>query len=489
MTELAGLSAGRLGRMLRSREVSAVELTRASLDRIALVNPRINAFVRIDPTALQQAAAADRRLAREAGGPLTGIPVAVKDNLTTEGLETSCASRILEGFVPTTDATAVARLRRAGAVVIGKTNLDEFGMGSSTESSCHGPTHNPWDTDRVAGGSSGGSAAAVAARCLPLALGSDTGGSVRQPAALCGVVGIKPSYGRISRFGLVAFGSSLDQVGVLARDVADAGELLKAIAGVDPQDATSAAQPVEDYGASTGEGVEGMRIGVPKEYFGEGLDPEIGSALESAGDVLGDAGATLRSVSLPHTRFSIPAYYLLATAEASSNLARFDGVRYGRHRPGSSELQEMYGVNRSDGFGAEVVRRIILGTYALSAGYHDEFYGRAQRVRTLLRGDFLRVFAEGIDMLLTPTTPTAAFRLGEKQDDPLAMYLSDVYTVTANLAGVPAASVPVGRTGSGLPIGAQLIGPDFGEATLLRAAAVLERHFTMGPPPLPEGHV
>ncbi len=477
------MSAGQLRERLDDGSLTSTGLTGALLDRIARVDGEIGAFLRVNPRAEEEAGAADRRIADGETGPLLGIPVAIKDNLCTADLATSCGSRILEGFLPLEDCTAVSRLRAAGAVVLGKTNMDEFGMGSSTENSAFAPTRNPWDTRRVPGGSSGGSAAAVSARLAPLALGSDTGGSVRQPAAFCGVVGIKPTYGRVSRSGLVAFGSSLDQIGPLSQDVSDCARLLSVISGPDDRDSTSARQPVGEYVAACSRGVEGLRIGMPGEYFGEGLSPEIESAVHAAAESLERAGARIEQVSLPHTRYAIPTYYLVATAEASSNLARYDGVRFGRRGRDCEDLPAMYRRSRTDGFGDEVKRRVMLGTYALSAGYYDEFYGKASRVRTLLRGDFLDLFSGGIDALLTPVTPTTAFAFDAKMDDPLAMYLSDVFTVTASLAGLPALSVPVGISQGGLPMGAQLIGRDFDEETLFRAAGVVEQAFATHPPP------
>jgi aspartyl-tRNA(Asn)/glutamyl-tRNA(Gln) amidotransferase subunit A len=465
--------------------LSAADLAAECRRRIARGDGGLRAFVRVDPRLEERAAAVDSRRARGEPTPLGGLPVAVKDNLLTAGLETSCGSRILDGFVPPVDATAVARLREAGAVVLGKTNLDEFAMGSSTEHSTHGATRNPWDPERVPGGSSGGSAVAVAAAMAPLALGSDTGGSIRQPAAFCGVVGVKPTWGRVSRSGLVAFASSLDQVGPLAREVASAARLLQAIAGPDPLDATAAARPVEDYVAACGRGVAGMRVGLPREYFSPPLDPAIAERVRAAAAALEREGARVEEVSLPHTRYAVPAYYLVATAEASSNLARYDGVRYGIRRGGGG-LRETYRRTRAAGFGPEVKRRLMLGTFALSAGYHERFYGRAQQARALVRRDFVESFRGGVELLLTPVSPVGPFRLGEKLEDPLAMYLTDVYTVTANLAGVPALAVPLGLDGHGLPIGGQLIGPHFGEATLFRAAAVLERAFPTPAPPCVE---
>ena len=418
-------------------------------------------------------------------GPLAGIPVAVKDNLATVELPTTCGSRFLEGFRSPYDATVVRRLRRAGASVFGKTNMDEFAMGSSTENSAFGPTRNPWDLNRVPGGSSGGSAAAVAAGIVPVAVGSDTGGSVRQPASFCGVVGIKPTYGRVSRYGLVAFASSLDQVGTLGRTVRDAAALLEVVSGHDPRDATSANRPVPPLVAACERGVRGLVVGVPREYYPAGLDPVVHQLMTRALAVLERAGAEVREVSLPHTELAIPAYYIIAPAEASSNLARYDGVRFGRRHRGARSTGDLYEVSRSEGFGTEVKRRILLGTYALSAGYYDAYYGRAQQARATIAGDFRRVFQDGVDVLLAPTSPTPAFDLGERLGDPYQMYLSDIFTVPANLAGVPALSVPVGLA-EGLPVGGQLMAAHWGEDKLLAAAAALEAELgTAGRPPAP----
>ncbi|NIP82189.1 MAG: Asp-tRNA(Asn)/Glu-tRNA(Gln) amidotransferase subunit GatA, partial [Gemmatimonadetes bacterium] len=406
-------------------------------------------------------------------GRLAGVPVAVKDNLTTLDYPTTCGSRILEGYRAPYEATAVRRLRAAGALIVGKTNLDEFAMGSSTENSAFGPTRNPWDPERVPGGSSGGSAAAVAAGLVPAALGSDTGGSVRQPAALCGVVGLKPTYGRVSRYGLVAFASSLDQVGTFGRTVEDAAALLEVIAGHDPLDSTSADRPAPGLLAGLDDGVEGLVVGVPREYLPPELDDGIRHLAHAAIARLEHAGAEVREISLPHTGLAIPTYYVIAPAEASSNLARYDGVRYGlRVRAGSS--RELYTATRSRGFGPEVKRRIMLGTYALSAGYRDRYYGRAQRVRGRIAGDFRAAFEAGVDVIFTPTTPEVAFRLGERVADPYRMYLADVFTVTANLAGLPAVSVPIGEV-DGLPVGGQLLADHWREPVMVRAAAALER--------------
>jgi aspartyl-tRNA(Asn)/glutamyl-tRNA(Gln) amidotransferase subunit A len=407
------------------------------------------------------------------GLPLRGIPIAVKDILCTAGIPTTCGSRILEDFIPPYDATVVARLKAAGAVILGKTNTDEFAMGSSTENSAFFPTHNPWDLERVPGGSSGGSAAAVAAgECLG-ALGTDTGGSVRQPAALCGIVGLKPTYGRVSRYGLIAFASSLDQVGVLTRDVTDAAILLNVIAGHDPLDSTSLDAPVPDATAALTGDIRGMRVGVPREYFIPGMQPEVEAAVRAALEKLADLGAEIVEVSLPHTDYALPVYYLIAPAEASANLARYDGVRYGLRIVGNS-LEDTYKQTRGQGFGPEVKRRIMLGTYALSAGYYDAYYLKAQKVRTLIKGDFDRAFQQ-VDVIVTPTSPTTAFRIGEKTDDPIQMYLSDIFTLSVNLAGICGINVPCGFDAQGLPIGLQIMGPALGETTILRVAYAYEQ--------------
>jgi aspartyl-tRNA(Asn)/glutamyl-tRNA(Gln) amidotransferase subunit A len=454
----------------RAGVLRPTEVTEAYLARIQALDARLGAYLTV--TADRARAAAESADARwRAGtprGPLDGVPVALKDNLCTRGVRTTCASRILEHFVPPYDATAVARLEAAGAVILGKTNLDEFAMGSSTEHSAFQLTRNPWALDRVPGGSSGGSAAAVAGGLAAAALGSDTGGSVRQPAAFCGVVGLKPTYGRVSRYGLVAFASSLDQIGPITRDVRDAALLLGVIAGPDPRDATSVDLPVEDYLAALEGGVAGLRLGLCREAFVDGLDPEVALAVRRALEVFRELGATVEEVSLPSTAWGVAVYYVLAPAEASSNLARYDGVRYGLRVPGAPDVVEMTARTRALGFGAEVKRRIMLGTYALSAGYYEAYYGRAQRVRTLIRRDFETAFGR-VDLLVTPTTPNVAFRHGEKAD-PLAMYLNDILTIPANLAGLPALSVPCGVSAAGLPIGLQLIGRPFDEGRVLRAA-------------------
>jgi aspartyl-tRNA(Asn)/glutamyl-tRNA(Gln) amidotransferase subunit A len=474
MSDPTALDAGRLRGLLARREIGCRELLSAFLERIDRLDGELNAYLRLNPDAERQADEADRAYAAGTAGPLAGIPVAVKDNICTAGLETTCGSKSLSGYLPPRDASAVARLRTAGAIVIGKTNMDEFGMGSSTETSAFGPTRNPWDSERVAGGSSGGSAAAVAARMAPLALGSDTGGSIRQPAAFCGVYGLKPTYGRVSRYGLVAYGSSLDQIGPIAWRAADIAAVLQCISGPDENDMTASSAETEDYTAACSRKVQGMTIGIPREFFEDPLDPEIASAIDSAAARLVESGCSTREVSIPIARHALPAYYLAATSEASSNLARYDGVRYGLRADGVRDLLDMYRSSRSAGFGQEVKRRIMLGTYALCAGYREAYYEKAQRVRALLQASFMELFAGGIDLFLTPTTPTTAFRLGEKTEDPLEMYLSDIYTVTANLTGLPALSLPLGFSGAGLPIGGQLIAPPFEEGRLLAAAATLE---------------
>ncbi|MBI5368744.1 MAG: Asp-tRNA(Asn)/Glu-tRNA(Gln) amidotransferase subunit GatA [Planctomycetes bacterium] len=470
------LTAHALRAAIVARRLSAREAAEAHFARMERVEPQVKAYLTTcrEP-ALAAADAIDARIARgESVGPLAGVPVALKDNLCTRGVRTTCSSRILEHFVPTYDATAVERLRAAGAVTLGKTNLDEFAMGSSTENSAYGPSLNPWDVTRVPGGSSGGSAAAVAAGTAVAALGSDTGGSIRQPAALCGIVGLKPTYGRVSRFGLVAFASSLDQIGPLTRDVRDSALMLQAIAGPDPHDSTSAAADVPDFARDLEAGVKGLRLGIPKEYFAPGTDPEITRAVEAAIDVLRRAGAEVRAVSLPHTDYGIAAYYVVAPAEASSNLARYDGVRYGLRAGAEGGLLAMYKESRRRGFGREVARRIMLGTFALSSGYYDAYYNQALRVRRLIKRDFDNAFAE-VDVVVCPTSPIPAFKVGEKAADPLQMYLADVFTVCLNMAGLPGISIPCGFTSGNLPIGLQLIGRPFDEPTVLRAARAYER--------------
>ncbi len=452
-----------------------MEILDAALSRIRAVDPGIRAFLTLmEETARKQAAAADERIAGGMAGPLTGIPVALKDNLCTRGTRTTCASKILGNFVPPYDAAVVSALDNAGAVFVGKTNLDEFAMGSSTENSAFQVTRNPWDTGRIPGGSSGGSAAAVAADMCAVALGSDTGGSIRQPAACCGIVGLKPTYGRVSRYGLVAFASSLDQIGPLAKDVRDAALVLDAIAGKDPADSTSADVPVPSHAAVLTGDVRGLRIGIPKEYFTSGMDPEVEKAVRDAVDVLRRLGADVREVSLPHTPYAVAVYYILATSEASSNLARYDGVKYAHRTSRPSDLLEMYMASRSEGFGAEVKRRIMLGTYALSAGYYEAYYRKGQQVRTLIKQDFDRAF-ENVDVIVTPTAPTPAFKIGEKTADPLQMYLSDIFTISVNLAGIPGLSLPCGFSSGNLPIGLQFLAKAFDEPTLLRAAHAYEQ--------------
>ena len=472
--ELNELTIHEAQRLLRAREISSVELTRAVLRRMEVVDGRVRAYLRTMPdAALGCAEVADCKRAQGDDAPLLGIPLAIKDILCTKGVETTCGSRILRGFIPPFEATAVSRLRAAGMILLGKTNTDEFAMGSSTENSGYFTTHNPWDLARVPGGSSGGSAAAVAAdECLG-ALGSDTGGSVRQPAAFCGVAGLKPTYGRVSRYGLVAFASSLDQVGPLGKDVTDCALLLGIIAGHDPQDSTSADLPVPDYLAALRPDVAGMRLGVPKEYFVEGMQPEVEQAVHAALDVYRGLGAEIVEVSMPHTEYALPVYYLLAPAEASANLARYDGVRYGYSQPDPRDIWDTYRHTRQDGFGPEVKRRIMLGTYALSAGYYDAYYLKAQKVRTLIKQDFDRAY-ERCQALIVPTTPTTAFRIGEKSDDPLQMYLSDIFTLSLNLAGVCGISIPCGFA-DGLPIGLQVLGNAYDEATILRVAYAYEQ--------------
>ena len=454
----------------------SVEFSVTAAERL---NETLNAFLEIDRDgALQRATEVEK-----SSGPLAGVPVAVKDNICVQGLQASCGSRILGDYHPPYNATVIERLTKAGAVVIGKTNCDEFAMGSSNENSAFGPVRNPWDTTRVSGGSSGGSATAVAAGIVPVALGSDTGGSVRQPASLCGVIGLKPTYGRNSRYGLVAFASSLDQIGVFGRKVEDVARVLGVIAGRDSHDATTADVPVPDYTASLTGDLKGVRLGFPRALFGKGLDEEVKKSVEGVVEVYRDLGVEIVDIELPHARYAIAVYYIIATAEASSNLARFDGVRYGFRAEDTPELRQMYRRTREEGFGAEVKRRIMLGTYVLSAGYYDAYYRKAQQVRTLIKKDFLNAF-QGCDAFITPTSPTPAFAIGEKVDDPIAMYLNDIYTVTANLAGVPGISVPCGLSSERLPIGFQLVGPYWSEPMLFRLAHGYEqaRPFTERPP-------
>jgi aspartyl-tRNA(Asn)/glutamyl-tRNA(Gln) amidotransferase subunit A len=464
-----------IARRVRGKEISAREITTAFLARIEAKNRELGVYLVVDAKgAMSQAEAVDQAIARgEDPGPLAGVPIALKDLFVTRGLATTAASRILEGWIPPYDGTAVSRLRGAGAVCLGKLNMDEFAMGSSNEHSAYGPCRNPWDPTRVPGGSSGGSAAAVAAGMAAATLGTDTGGSIRQPASLCGVVGIKPTYGRVSRYGVVAFASSLDQVGPLAKSVEDAALVLGAIAGHDPLDATSIDAPVPDYAAASRQDVRGLRVGIPDEYFLPGMEPEVETAVRAAIDELGRQGAKVQRISLPHTKHAVACYYLVATAEASSNLARYDGVRFG-HRAQAKSLAEMYMASRGEGFGAEVKRRILLGTYVLRSGYYDAYYRKAQQVRALVKRDFDDAFAE-VDVIATPAAPTAAFRVGEKTNDPLAMYLADIFTISCNLAGLPGLVLPCGFTAAGLPIGLQLLGRPLDEATLFRAGGGYER--------------
>ncbi len=465
----------RLSRELEAGEISSEELVRTVIDRTRAVDGTVGAFVRFDEEdALARARASDERRARgEALGPLDGIPVGIKDLLAVEGQPLTCASRMLEKFISPYDATAVGRLKAAGAIPWGRLNMDEFAMGSSTEGSAVGITSNPWNTGHVPGGSSGGSAACVAAGEAPLALGTDTGGSIRQPAAFCGVVGMKPTYGLVSRYGLVAFASSLDQIGPLAHSVEDAALLLQTVAGHDERDSTSFRAEVPDYREEMERNRGPWRLGIPREYFGEGLDPEVGKAVRAAIEFYRGEGCEIIDVSLPHTGYAVGVYYIVATAEASSNLARFDGVRYTRRSAEATDAIDLYFKSRAEGFGAEVKRRIILGTYVLSSGYYDAYYLKAQKVRTLIRADFLKAY-EQVDALLTPTTTAPAFRKGEKIDDPLEMYLSDIFTIGANLAGIPGISVPCGFSGAGLPVGLQILGKPFREAELFSIARRFE---------------
>ncbi|HIN36838.1 MAG TPA: Asp-tRNA(Asn)/Glu-tRNA(Gln) amidotransferase subunit GatA [Dehalococcoidia bacterium] len=473
MANLNWLSIQEAHAQLTSRQISSVELTQACLDRIDAVEDRVQSFLTLTPEiALSQAADADRMLAAGEGGPLTGVPVQIKDVMCTEGVPTTCASRMLENFVPVYNATAVERLMGQGAVMLGKGNMDEFAMGSSCENSAFHPTRNPWDLDRVPGGSSGGAAASVSAGEAIYALGSDTGGSVRQPAALCGVVGLKPTYGLVSRYGLIAFASSLDQIGPVGRSVMDCALALNAIAGHDPRDATSVRREPTDYTATLGQDIKGMRLGVPEEYFVDGMDSGARKAVEEAVSTLEGLGASVRPVSLPTTRYALACYYIIAPSECSANLARYDGVKYGYSYQDTNDMWEAMEKTREYGFGPEVTRRVMLGTYALSSGYYDAYYLKAQQARTLIRQDFERVFQD-VDALVTPTSPVTAFKIGEKTGDPVQMYLIDVCTLPVNIAGLPGLSVPCGFS-DGLPVGMQLIGPHFSEEILLRTAHAYE---------------
>ncbi len=480
------LTAHEIRDAIRKGNLTAVAVTESCLERIAAIDSKVQAYVDVwAEHALEQAESVDKRLAKgEEVGPLAGVPVGLKDVLCTKHGFTTCCSKILEGYRSPFDATVVKRLAQAGAVLLGKLNMDEFAMGSSTENSAVQVTRNPWSLDHVPGGSSGGAAAAVVANECALALGSDTGGSIRQPAALCGCVGMKPTYGRVSRFGLVAFASSLDQIGPLSKDVEDCALALNVIAGHDPNDSTSVAREAPDFTATLGAGVSGLRLGLPKEYFTDALGAEMRDRIDIAVQLLEAQGAEILEVSLPHAEYAIAVYYVICMAEASANLARFDGVRYGHRASGVTGVEALYHETKSQGFGAEVQRRILLGTYVLSSGYYDAYYLKAQKVRSLIRKDFQEAFAQ-CDAILTPTSPTPAFKIGEKTADPLEMYLADVYTISLNLAGLPGVSVPCGLTDSGLPAGLQIIGKPFDEATVLRVAHAYEqnRGFDMGTPP------
>ena len=458
-----------LAKGLRTGEFSSVELTRGCLQRVQQFDERLNCFITVTgEQALAQAQAADARLQAGEAAPLTGIPFAHKDIFCTHGVKTSCGSKMLDNFIAPYDATVTQNLNAAGAVMIGKTNMDEFAMGSSNETSFYGPVNNPWDLQRVPGGSSGGSAAAVAARLVPASTGTDTGGSIRQPAALCGITGLKPTYGRVSRYGMIAFASSLDQGGPFARSAEDAAVMLGAMAGFDPRDSTSIERPVDDYLSGLEYSLEGLKVGLPKEFLGEGLDSSVADTVAAALGEIEKLGATLVDISLPNTSLAVPTYYVVAPAECSSNLSRMDGVRFGYRASDPRDLEDLYKRSRGEGFGAEVKRRIMIGTYALSAGYYDAYYLKAQQARRLIREDFLKAFAT-VDVIMGPTAPTPAFRLGEKADDPVTMYLSDIYTIAVNLAGLPGLSVPAGLAG-GLPVGLQMIGNYFEEARLLNVA-------------------
>lgn len=465
-----------LAESIRKKQISSRDAVKDLFQRIERLQPELNVYLSLDKDkALADAATIDERIARGGNaGMLAGVPIAIKDNICTRDFPTTCASKILKGFRPPYDAHVVECLRRQGAVIVGKTNLDEFAMGSSTENSAYGTTRNPWDVNRIPGGSSGGSAAAVSADMAHLSLGSDTGGSIRQPAALCGCVGLKPTYGRVSRYGLIAFASSLDQIGPITKDVSDAALLMEIIGNHDRRDSTSLPQAPEPYLALAEKPLESLRIGIPKEYFIEGLDPEVEKAVHSAVKVMERLGATVVSVSLPHTEYAVSAYYIVAPAEASSNLARYDGVHYGYRSPRTDDLISMFSRSRAEGFGPEVQRRILLGTYALSSGYYDAYYLKASRVRQLIKNDFDEAFKK-VDLLISPTTPDPAFAIGEKSDNPLAMYLADVFTIATNMAGGPAISIPCGFTSSSLPIGLQIMADAGDEARLLRLARAYER--------------
>jgi aspartyl-tRNA(Asn)/glutamyl-tRNA(Gln) amidotransferase subunit A len=481
MTELCRFTIHELQKRLKAREISSRELVESVYRRIEKIDPKIRAYLTMTrELAFSQAEAADQQFAK--GLPtyaLTGIPLAIKDNFCIQGIKTTCASKILENYISIYNATVIEKLQAVGSVILGKTNMDEFAMGSSTENSAFAITKNPWNLECIPGGSSGGSAAAVAADECVAALGSDTGGSIRQPAACCGVVGLKPTYGRVSRYGLVAFASSLDQIGPITKDVRDCAILMNAIGGHDPLDSTSADLAVPDFTQSLGKSIEGLRVGIPKEFFIEGMDPEVESRVREAIRAIEKLGAKVQAISLPHTEYAVATYYILATAEASSNLARYDGVRYGYRTKDSKDLLEMYMKSRAEGFGPEVKRRIMLGTYVLSSGYYDAYYLKAQKVRTLIRQDFLEALkpsqSGGVDVIMVPTAPTPAFRIGEKTQDPLQMYLSDIFTISVNLAGIPAIALPCGFSKAGLPIGMQILGRPFDEETVLSTAYAYEQ--------------
>ena len=475
------LSASELLKKIKNKELTSTEVVKYFIERIKSLEPKVNAFMSVEKdTALRQAENIDKKISEAAiVGSLAGLPVAIKDNICIKGLKTTCSSKILENFISPYDASVVRKLHSSDAVFIGKTNMDEFAMGSSTENSAYKTTRNPWNTEHIPGGSSGGSAACVSARMVPLAIGSDTGGSIRQPAGCCGVVGMKPTYGRVSRYGLVAFASSLDQIGPLATNVKDCALLLEIISGYDNLDSTSVDIPVEKYSENLNKEIKGLRLGLPKEYFIEGIQKEVKESVESAAKVLENLGCIIEEVSLPHTEYAVSVYYIIAPSEASANLERYDGVKYGYRASGTdnagdTELIRMYKKTRGEGFGPEVKRRIMLGTYALSAGYYDAYYGKAQKVRTLIKKDFDEVFKR-VDAIITPTAPSTAFKIGEKIDDPLQMYLSDVFTIPCNLAGLPGLSVPCGFSSDGLPIGLQILGKPFDEQTILRIGYFYEQ--------------
>jgi aspartyl-tRNA(Asn)/glutamyl-tRNA(Gln) amidotransferase subunit A len=473
MEHLLDLDIKVLREMLRKKEMSSVELTGLYLDRIKEYDGELLSYIKVtEDAAMDMARQADAKIAKGGEGKLLGIPFGMKDILCTQGMETTCASKILKGFVPPYDATVIKKLKEEGYVLLGKLNMDEFAMGSSTENSSVQVTKNPWDLNRIPGGSSGGSASATAAGLCAASLGTDTGGSIRQPAGLCGVVGLKPTYGRVSRYGLIAFASSLDQIGPVTRSVSDCAEIMNIIAGYDPMDSTSIPEPVPDYTEYLGRDIKGMRIGIPKEYFMEGIEQDVRSAVENAVRFFERSGATVVDITLPHTEYAVAVYYVVCTAEASSNLARYDGVKYGLRVDGK-DLIDMYKKTRLNGFGKEVVRRIILGTYVLSSGYYDAYYRKAGQVRTLIRRDFDEAF-NVCDVIVTPVSPTTAFKIGEKMEDPLTMYFSDIFTIPVNLAGLPAMSVPCGFDNAGLPIGLHIIGKPLGEAVIMQAAHVLE---------------